>query len=469
MQYKTFRKKLYLASFFFLFSFLSQPTYPSSSSTSPLSSLETLGSEEWAKSKITTYPELEWLLDKNVQHTQEGKIEQFPHSWSKKITGAHYPEFERTILSLVCLYLIADGSDIAYERFTSLQPTAEKLTRDSFQKLHHFAQTIIQKDPQVLQMLEINLILGDMGKTKVAHEKAQKYHITEADHDLFLDECLEKCPEIFSTFQILTPTQQKHIKKTKGLVHLGHVTHVEGGPEILTKLKESGILADNPQEFDFEILTHICDVSAARGHEDNVGSKVMTENTFKTIFAIKDGLHELADHSEQEALKRYLSKRAEWLGLDKTSNTTFLLARMGAMMRLYTTEDGAALQDTFTRLTPTQKALISSEYDPLIYRKEQTPTYVPAILVNLMGEHTKQGLPRKMAINKCLEDGLTFIAHVLYDYRNNRANRSYDPNLTLNFNKSAGQLRDNPNLIEGATFTIDPQGNVELTSSLKKE
>lgn len=465
MQYKIFRKNLYFASFLFLFSFLSQFTYPSLSSTSHLTSLETLGSEEWVKSKIKRYPELEWLLDKNVQHTQEGKIEQFPHSWSKKITGAHYPEFERTILSLVCLYLIADGSDIAYERFTNLQSTAEKLTRNSFQKLHHFAQTIIQKDHHMLQMLEINLILGDMGKTKVAHEKAQKYHIIEADHDLFLDECLEKCPEIFSTFQLLTPEQRKYIKKTKGLVHLGHVTHVEGGPEILTKLKESGILANNPQEFDFEILTHICDVSAARGHEDNAGSKVMTENTFKTIFAIKDALHELADHTEQEALRKYLSKRAEWLGLDETSNTTFLLARTGAMMRLYTTEDGAALQETFTQLNPTQKAIILSEYDPLIYRNERTPTYVPAVLVNLMGEYTKQGLPRKVAITKCLEKGVTFIAHILYDYRNNRTDQPYNPNVTLNFNKAAGQLRDNFKLIDAATFTIDPEGNVVLKFS----
>jgi len=52
------------------------------------------------------YPELEWLLDKSVQQTQEGKSEQFEHSWSKQLTGQHYPEFERTMLSMVCLYLL---------------------------------------------------------------------------------------------------------------------------------------------------------------------------------------------------------------------------------------------------------------------------------------------------------------------------------------------------------------------------
>ncbi len=432
-------------------------------------SLEKLGSLEWVESKIATYPELKWLLDKNVQHTQEGKTEQFSHSWSKKLTGFHYPEFERTILSLVCLYLIADGSDIAYDRFTNLQPSTEKLTRDSFQKLNSFAQSIIQNDPQQLQLLEINLILGDMGKTKTAHEKALKYGITEADHDLFLDECLEKCPEIFITFQSLTPEQQKKIKKAKGFVHLGHVTHVEGGPEILTQLKKSGILEDNPQDFDFEMLTHICDVSAARGHENNASSKVMTENVLKTLFAVKEALHYLANHTEHEALKKYLATRAEWLRLDKDSNIAYLLARVSAMMRLYTKEDGTALQHAFKRLNPSQKALIASEYDPLIYRKERTPTYVPAVLVNLMGTYTKQKLSRKMAIHKSLENGLTLISHILHDYRNNRANHPYDPHLTLSFNKAAGQLRDTPALAENATFTIDAQGNVELKSFMEKK
>ncbi|WP_032114251.1 hypothetical protein, partial [Candidatus Paracaedibacter symbiosus] len=41
--------------------------------------LEVLGSEEWVKAKVKTYPELEWLLDSNVQHTQEGTVERFPH------------------------------------------------------------------------------------------------------------------------------------------------------------------------------------------------------------------------------------------------------------------------------------------------------------------------------------------------------------------------------------------------------
>ncbi len=459
--------KLLKNKLFFSFVSLLCLWFSSFSHASP--NLEKLGSIEWVQSKIENYPELEWLLDKTVQHTQEGKVEQFPHSWSKKLTGSHYPEFERTILSLVCLYLIADGSDIAYERFTHLQPAPEKLTRDSFQKLNSFAQTIIQNDPQQLQLLEINLILGDMGKTKMAHKKAQKYGITEADHDLFLDECLQKCPEIFLTFQSLTPAQQKKIKKTKGLVHLGHVTHVEGGPEILTKLKESGIFEDDPQEFDFEMLTQICDVSAARGHEDNAGSKVMTENTFKTLFAIKEALHYLSNHTEQDALKKYLATRAEWLGLDKNLNTTHLLARIGAMMRLYTKEDGAALQEAFDSLSSTQKELIVSEYAPLNYRQERTPTYIPAVLVNLMGTYTKQKLSRKMAIHKSLQTGLTLIAHILHDFRNNRANHPYDPHLTLNFNKIAGQLRDNPALAESATFIIDPQGNVELERATEKK
>nr|WP_032114250.1 hypothetical protein [Candidatus Paracaedibacter symbiosus] len=304
-----------------------------------------------------------------------------------------------------------------------------------------------------------------MGKTQVAHEKSKIYKISEADHDLFLDKCLKKCPQIFPTFQLLTPSHQEQLKRTKGLVHLGHVTHVEGGPEILEKLKNSTILRNNPRGFDFEILTHICDVSAARGHENNAGSKVMTENTFKTIEVIKEALHYLSNHSEQEALKHYLSQRASWLGINLSFDEEYTVARIGAMMRLYTKEDGKILQEAFSQIKPKMKSTLLAELNPLIIRQERTPTYIPAVLVNLMSAYTKQELSREDSIHQCVTKGVPLIAEILHAYRHNKANIPYNINLTLNFNKIAGQLRDNVELAENNNFTIDPQGNVELVQS----
>lgn len=425
-----------------------------------LPSLEEIGSKEWVQQKRDIYPELEWLLDKSVQQTQEGKGEQVDRSWSKQLTGQHYPEFERTMLSMVCLYLILDGSSQAYERFTMLQSADDKLTQTSFKRLHDFALQVVHNDPERLHALEINLLLGDMGKTQQARLEAKNYGISEPDADIFLKMCLEKAPAIFPTFMSLPPQMQEMIKTVTGLVHFGHVTHVEGGPEMLTPLKQAGIFQRNSRDFDFEILTHLCDVSAARGHEDNRGSKVLTENVFKALEAVKEALHQLAHHDEKEALTHYLTTRAVWLGLE--GDEKFVLTRVGTMIRLYSLEEGVALKKAYAVLTEDQKATLKTQLDPLVIRQERTATYIPALLVNFVSAQTKQGLSKLQAIEACVRKGVVFIADVLQLYRNGKANLPYNPELTLNFNKAAGQVRDNPNLL--SKFKIDPQGSMEIVS-----
>jgi hypothetical protein len=205
-----------------------------------------LTSTDWVQHKLLCYPELRWLLDSEVQHTQEGTSHSFEHSWSLRIEGRHYPEFERTMLSMAVLYLILDGDDEAYEKFTFLQSEGMKLSRESFSQLHAFAKQVIRIDTQQLQAIEVNLLLGDMGKTRIARQKAKEYGVVEPDHDLFLEACLEKCPQIFPTYIKQSSEIQAKIKDVSGLVHFGHVAHVEGGPEILTKLKMSRILEREP-------------------------------------------------------------------------------------------------------------------------------------------------------------------------------------------------------------------------------
>lgn len=425
-----------------------------------------LGSQEWVIEKIKLYAELQWLLDKTAQHTQEGKSENVDHSWSQKLTGHHYPEFERTLLSMLNLHLIADGSNQAYAYFVTLQPPQEKISRAHFKRLHEFASSIIKNDPKQLKAIEINLLLGDMGKTPLAHKKAEHYGIKEADHDLFLEACLHKAPQIFPTFLKTPKAVQTRITKTIGLIHFGHLAHVEGGSEILTNLKKSEIFKKNPKDFDFEILTYICDLSAARGHEDNRGSKVLTENTFKVIEAVKDTIHFLAKNNEQEALKFYLNKRAEWLGLKENEEEKYILARFGAMMRLFSKDEGKALQQAYASLSKEQKESINQAFDPLVYREERTPTYVPALLVNVLDSYTKQGLSKEDAIKECIHKGALFVATVLNQYRAGMSHQPYAPGLTLNFNKVAGQARDNLALLATSSFLITPDGLVDFQEAL---
>jgi hypothetical protein len=212
--------------------------------------------------------------------------------------------------------------------------------------------------------------------------------------------------------------------------------------------------------FDFEILTHLCDVSAARGHEDNRGSKVLTEHTYQTLMAIQDLIRFLADHDEREALHHYLLKRARWLGLEEQAPDTLILAKFGAMMRLFTPEDGRALQRGYQELSQEQRQKIYEELNPLVYRKEKTPTYIPAVFVNFVDTLVKQGSSREQALTFCLLKAATFVADCLKKCRT----RGLTLEKTINFNRVAGQARDNPDFFLSTKphFKVNEEGMVEL-------
>jgi len=423
-----------------------------------------VGSEEWAKEKLEAYPELAWLLSEEVEHTQEGTPAQQESSWSWKLTGSHYPEFERTIATLVNFYLLMDGSDQAFDRFIEAQQPEEALTRERFNALHTYVAGVVANDGAIIKVIEADLILGDMGKTPKARALARAYSIGEKDQDIFLSECLKKCPQIFPTFEKLPFSLQSDIRESSGLVHFGHVTHLEGGPEILKKLKGSNIVANNRRAFDLLMITYMLDVSGARAHEANRGSKSFTNKTFLAINGMREALYRLVKESESNALSSYVDFRAKLLGLESGTKEGRLLGRMGAMMRLFTREEGQALKTAYQRLKKEQKAVLEQAFDPLRIREERTPTYVPAVFVNFLDTAVKEGMSKEEAVQKCLGEVVVHLADFLQKYRMGKAAQPYNLNQTLNFNKGAGQIRGgNIRILENHVFSMDKDWNVSLS------
>lgn len=433
-----------------------------SEDTEQLNNLDAIGSIGWVKAKVEAYPELSWLLSEEVEHTQEGTPSQQENSWSIKLKGTLYPEFERTMATMVNLYLIIDGGDIAFNRFIESQPVEEALTRENFEKLHQYALATIKDHPDGLQAIEIDLLLGDMGKTPKARELAKAFSIEERDHDIFLGECLKKCPHIFPTFLNLSETLQKELKESTALVHFGHVSHLEGGPEILSKLKASGLVATNPKALDLQLLAYMLDVSGARAHETNRGAKTFTNRTFFTLNGMKDALYKLSEGTEKDAISHYVNFQCNLFGLESDKQEDCVLARIGSLMRFFTPEEGQAMKNAFQPLESTQKDIIIEAFDPFTIREERTSTYIPALLINFLNSATQQGLSREEAIQRCIKEGVTAIATFLKDYRNGQSNQPYSPSMTLNFNKAAGQVRDNFNIFSTHTFSIDQHWNAIL-------
>ena len=305
-------------------------------------------------------------------------------SWSLALKGKHYIEFERTISSILCLYAFNEGGDTAYTWFTKNQKSSGKLTRKSFDAASALVQGVVQK--YSLKLLEINLLFGDLGKTPTAHHLATEHGITEGDHDIFLGQCLESCPQIFPTYETLNSDEQAIIQSNAGLLHFGHLLHVEGTAiAMLSRLKKSGILL-KPNGFDFELVCHLCDISAVLAHVNNQGSLILTESAYQTTQDGMSSVRALEGKTENEALQAYLNLRAKRIGLNEISDLRLknALSRLAAMMRLTTKEDGNRLKKAWEKVLDKEAILLT--LNPLrTDQKIPTPTYVPAVLDNLRG------------------------------------------------------------------------------------
>lgn len=401
---------------------------------------------------VDQYPEVLWLADANVRKTEEGTG---AHSgtYSEQLFGQKYVEFDRTIMTLHCLKLVLDGSDIAYQEFTKDQPENVRLSRQNFALLHQKGQELLKT--QDLRVLETSLVLGDIGKSEKARAVFKPYGAKAPDHDDFHEEVmkiLQNNPRLCPSFDRLDANGKKLLCQTANLAHFGHITHLEGGPSMFSQLKKSKV---SSAELEFALFVHTCDVAGALGHVNKESSLVYTETSHLAMEAMRNACRLLLDETKTEldAYNAYLTIRAEWLGLDPNDRISRVLARVGASLRLFTPEEGRILKEAVLKLDAETKELIISQLDGKEFGR--TPTYIPAVLVNL-ANNTKLGATKEERLTKSALLGLPFVARVLEQHEKNE---SADLSIPLNFNQVAGVAKTNPNLLTN-DFIIDSEGNV---------
>jgi hypothetical protein len=155
---------------------------------------------------------------------------------------------------------------------------------------------------------------------------------------------------------------------------------------LFTRLKESGLTSKGPTALSFDLFVHTCDVAGALGHVNNQSSLVYTEPAHRAMQAMGDAVKVLSDpkKSEWDAYNTYVQTRASWLGLNADNSSDRVLVRIGAMLRLFSSEEGIVLKMAMNQLDVSTRKRISDQLDvqqfPQIGR---TPTYMPALLVNL--------------------------------------------------------------------------------------
>lgn len=420
------------------------------------------------------YPEVLWLADVHVRKTEEGQA--VKGSDSERLFGKKFIEFDRTIMTLRCLGWILDGSEAAYQAFTGAQPPKVRLTFESFQKLHEEGKGLIQShfhglsERDMIRAMEAALVLGDIGKSENARDFFRPYGASAPDHDDFHGEImqiLQKTPSLCPTFERLNPSAQTLLIESTNLAHYGHITHLEGGPGMFSKLKESGVAALSPEVLAFDLFIHACDVAGALGHVDPNSSLVYTEICHVARNAMVAACQVLADpeKTEKDAYNSYVAFRANWLGLDVQKRVDRLLARIGAMLRLSTPTEGLLLKQAIQNWNPEKLNSILSQWE----QEEKflrTPTYMPAVLVNLANQ-AQIGTTREERICQAVALGVPFLSKMLEKRQESLEKGEADPQVPLNFNQAAGAVKNDPNALD-QDWEIDEEGNVRTGKPVLK-
>ena len=407
------------------------------------------GSLDWVKEKLKLYTELSWLIQPNDKYSQ-GISHGNNQSWSKEISSTHSIEFEKTVTSLLCLELILNGSKESYKRFISTQKE-NILGYTSFIKLHKFALNIIKANPILSkQLLEKNIIIRDMGKSEVVRNIVKdKCSIVEPDPHFFIRKVLNNCTNIFPSYANLNQEQRKAILETD-IFHFGHISHLEGGPEMLTPLKTAKL---DKSMLDFKLLTDVIEIAGCLGHINNNGSLLFTQKIFKITWTIIDVLRTLGDKDETQILKEYIKLRAKWLVFNHNIKEDVVLTKIGAMMQLTSEQEGETIKKAFNNLNNDDRELILDQLNPLIYRYEKTPAYMPNFLRNFYQKQVTY-LGSEKALEEVVDTAIPFLARVIKCHRNIISGVAIEKQPVLSFNITAKQIQEGFEISSNTKFNI---------------
>lgn len=418
----------------------------------------------WVKDLVHNYPELSWFATREIDLGHDGMYHHDANSWSYRIWGEQYPEFDRAVLRIWALRAIYKGNFESYCFFVRGQPSNSTLTHSAFIDLHIDLNRLLESFPtftlkrkKILEALEIFLVLSDIGKSHAARAKARSHGIFDPSHSDFFRTCLAQCPHIFPSLARISFPYQEIIIKASAATNLEHVCNIEGNTTVFQHYN------DFPLEkpfFNFAFMAHVCSCAAKKSYQRIDGCRNFDQNMHQSMQAVYN-LYMQNPHQPPHLLyKKYLALRARWLGLDINIPEERVLARVGAMIDLVGVEKGRMLKQAFAKLDVRLQALVISQFDPR--NKDQllrTPLHITSILNNMI-EHKSLGYNFQERLEKTLVLSLPFVAQVLKEHREylrSNAEKSFVP---LNFNQIARAIKDNPFSLNYVQYQLDAQHNV---------
>jgi hypothetical protein len=191
-------------------------------------------------------------------------------------------------------------------------------------------------------------------------------------------------------------------------------------------------------------------VAGSLGEAHKTSAIAYTEQTHQTLQAVSQACHLLSDSdkTEVDAYDAYLAVRASWLGFNASDPEDRVLTRIGALLKLFTSEEGAVLKNAISQLSPDDRMRIFTQFDVLSGQEQN----IPGVLASLYNNQFLAEIPTTR-ISQAVVFGLPFIARVL---------EQRQAQIPLNFTQVAEIAKTMPDLLLKYEFKITSEGNVIL-------
>ena len=327
--------------------------------------------------------QLSWVMDSSVVT---------PEMESRELSQVIHREVPRALSRLYCLQLLRSGKNDDYQLFINPQSVEDKpkLNKDSFLVL---SKRISGLDDESYAVLQASAIIS--ATTLSVKAKARAVEVMSAvlpeDSVQFLSVTAPYAGSIY-------PLAEKVIKKYPGAQrklevafypnsHLRHMMYNEGSLDMYAAIKKGiGNGSFTQDDLNFWYDYWVINIAGFRGHLEPVGSLYLGQRTYMAMHQVKLALDKMVKDRKVNPMILYLQKRSSWLHLSSLTNRSqekTALASLAASLRLFTSQDGKALFQSFRSLSETdQRRWITYAERQLTILNTPAPTYAPALLAN---------------------------------------------------------------------------------------
>lgn len=303
-------------------------------------------------------------------------------------------EVVRALNRLYCLRLLKSGTKHDYDKFIAAQVSVgvtNPLSFNSFKKLSKHIQLLLPLD---YTLLETATILSAVSLSVEATRLAQQIiglHKNTNNNLEFISASVRANPNIYPITKQLVSENPTAIKLLYIVfppqTNFRHMLYTEGGVGMFKYLR--AMITHkymNKEELDLWYAYWIINISGFRAHVMHDGSVYLTEPVYQVMTKLKSLLDIMLESPNYNPLIPYLEYRAELLGLHNLAyQDRLLVAHLGALMRLYTFEDGKQLIAGFDQLSKQQKYILADYFNSSLKNYDCLgTTYVPALFANML-------------------------------------------------------------------------------------